>query len=201
MRIYLVRHGETDWNLQERMQGQADNALNSTGKEQAQIVADKLKTVAFDAAFSSTLSRAAVTAEIILGEQKGILRRDASVMEIGFGPWEGEKIARVLEDDHPLHNFFAGPDRYFPPNGAENFYQLYERSNRFMKEEIFPLENSCENVLIAGHGAWNQSIVNPLKNISMAEFWSQPLANCEVAVLDLTGAKLSLAEQIRVMQL
>lgn len=55
MKIYLVRHGETDWNLQERMQGQADNQLNDTGRKQAQIVADKLRGITFDAAFSSTL--------------------------------------------------------------------------------------------------------------------------------------------------
>ena len=55
MKIYLVRHGETDWNLQERMQGQADNPLNDTGRKQAKIVADKLREINFDAAFSSTL--------------------------------------------------------------------------------------------------------------------------------------------------
>ena len=68
MKIYLVRHGETDWNLQERMQGQADNELNDTGKKQARIVADKLQGITFDAAFSSTLRRAITTAEIILGQ-------------------------------------------------------------------------------------------------------------------------------------
>lgn len=195
MKIYLVRHGETDWNLQKRMQGQADNALNSTGEQQARIVADRLRKITFDAAFSSTLNRAAVTAEIILGEQKKILKQDARVMEIGFGPWEGEKISRVMEKNHPLHNFFAKPDQYFPPEGAESFYQLYERSGDFMQKVIFPLEDVCENVLIAGHGAWNQSILNPLKHIPMEEFWSHPLANCEVAVLDLTGARLSLTDQ------
>lgn len=105
MKIYLVRHGETDWNLQERMQGQADNPLNDTGRKQAKIVADKLREINFDAAFSSTLCRAAATAEIILGQQKDLLQKDARVMEIGFGPWEGEKISRVMNEAHPLHNF------------------------------------------------------------------------------------------------
>lgn len=194
MKIYLVRHGETDWNLQERMQGQADNELNNTGKKQAQVVADKLRGIHFDAAFSSTLHRAVTTAEIILGQQKALLRKDPRVMEIGFGPWEGEKIARVMDEIHPLHNFFAGPDRYFPPEGAESFYQLYERSEDFMNQVVFPLENHCENVLIVGHGAWNRSILNPLKQIPLAEFWSEPLENCAVKILDLSESQLSIAE-------
>ena len=194
MKIYLVRHGETDWNLQERMQGQADNPLNDTGRKQAQIVADKLRGITFDAAFSSTLCRAAATAEIILGQQKDLLQKGARVMEIGFGPWEGEKISRVMNEAHPLHNFFAGPDRYFPPEGAESFFLLYERSEEFMDEVIFPLENQCQNVLIVGHGAWNRSILNPLKQTALADFWSQPLENCAVEVLDLSGSRLSMSE-------
>ena len=194
MKIYLVRHGETDWNLQERMQGQADNELNDTGRKQAQIVADKLRGIPFDAAFSSTLRRAVTTAEIILGPQKDLLQQDARVMEIGFGPWEGEKIASVCEENHPLHNFFAGPDRYFPPEGAESFYRLYERSEEFMDEVIFPLENQCQNVLIVGHGAWNRSILNPLKQIALADFWAEPLENCAVEVLNLSGNQLSMSE-------
>lgn len=194
MKIYLVRHGETDWNLQERMQGQADNELNDTGRGQAQIVADKLRGVSFDAAFSSTLRRAITTAEIILGQQKDILQKDPRVMEIGFGPWEGEKIARVMDEIHPLHNFFAGPDKYFPPEGAESFHRLYARSEDFMNQVVFPLENHCENVLIVGHGAWNRSILNPLKKISLAEFWSEPLENCAVEILELSGNRLTIAE-------
>ena len=194
MKIYLVRHGETDWNLQERMQGQADNELNDTGRKQAQIVADKLRGITFDAAFSSTLCRAVTTAEIILGQQKDLLQKDARVMEIGFGPWEGEKIARVMDEIHPLHNFFAGPDRYFPPEGAESFWQLYARSEDFMNQVVFPLENHCKNVLIVGHGAWNRSILNPLKQIPLAEFWSEPLENCAVEILDLSENRLSIAE-------
>lgn len=99
-----------------------------------------------------------------------------------------------MNEAHPLHNFFAGPDRYFPPEGAESFFLLYERSEEFMDEVIFPLENQCQNVLIVGHGAWNRSILNPLKQTALADFWSQPLENCAVEVLDLSGSRLSMSE-------
>ena len=186
MKIYLVRHGETDWNRMERMQGQADNELNDTGRRQAQIVADALRGIRFDAAFSSTLIRAVTTAQIILGERSNILRQDPRIMEIGFGPWEGERIAKVMQEEHPLHFFFTRPDQYFPPVGAESFYHLYARSEEFMNRVILPMEETVENVLIVGHGAWNRSILNPVKNIPLAEFWSCPLENCAVEILELT---------------
>ena len=95
MKIYLVRHGETDWNLQERMQGQADNPLNDTGRKQAKIVADKLREINFDAAFSSTLCRAAATAEIILGQQKDLLQKDARVMGSASDHGRGRKYPEL----------------------------------------------------------------------------------------------------------
>lgn len=176
------------------MQGQADNPLNATGRQQAQTVADALRGIHFDAAFSSTLIRAVTTAQIILGDRSGILRQDPRIREIGFGSWEGEKIARVMEEDHPLHFFFTKPDRYFPPEGAENFYRLYTRSEEFMNDVLFPMEKNpekrYENVLIVGHGAWNRSILNPVKNIPLAQFWSNPLENCAVEILELTGGNI-----------
>ena len=63
-----------------------------------------------------------------------------------------------------------------------------------MDEVIFPLENQCQNVLIVGHGAWNRSILNPLKQMALVDFWSQPLENCAVEVLDLSGSRLSMSE-------
>lgn len=134
MKIYLVRHGETDWNLQERMQGQADNPLNDTGRKQAQIVADKLRGITFDAAFSSTLCRAAATAEIILGQQKDLLQKDARVMEIGFGPWEGEKISRVMNEAHPLHNFLPDLTAIFRRREQKVFsYSMREAKSSWMR--------------------------------------------------------------------
>ena len=66
MKIYLVRHGETDWNNEKRLQGWADISLNAKGVKEAEEVAEKLKNVHFDDAFCSDLERAEVTAETIL---------------------------------------------------------------------------------------------------------------------------------------
>lgn len=65
MEVVLVRHGETDWNLDGRLMGQKDVPLNGKGREQAEVLRNKLANMSFDCCYSSPLSRASETAEII----------------------------------------------------------------------------------------------------------------------------------------
>ena len=89
MKIYLVRHGETDWNQAGLLQGQTDIALNAQGLEQTHDAAERLKEVPFEIAFCSPLIRAKRTAEIIIGDRKITLTTDERLRELNFGPWEG----------------------------------------------------------------------------------------------------------------
>ena len=91
MKIYLVRHGETDWNQAGLLQGQTDIALNAQGLEQAHDAAERLKKVPFEIAFCSPLIRAKRTAEIIIGDRKITLTTDERLRELNFGPWEGHQ--------------------------------------------------------------------------------------------------------------
>ena len=86
MKIYLVRHGETDWNQAGLLQGQTDIALNAQGLEQAREAAERLKDVPFEIAFCSPLIRAKRTAEIIIGDRKITLTTDERLRELNFGP-------------------------------------------------------------------------------------------------------------------
>ena len=84
MRIYLMRHGETDWNKARRLQGQSDVPLNEFGIELAIKTAEGLKNVDFDAAFSSPLKRALVTAQTVLGDREVPLVTEFLSMIIGL---------------------------------------------------------------------------------------------------------------------
>jgi broad specificity phosphatase PhoE len=68
-RVYIVRHGETEWNAQGRIQGHTDICLSEKGREQARAVSCRLAEVPFDVAYSSDLSRTRETAQVILGER------------------------------------------------------------------------------------------------------------------------------------
>lgn len=191
MKIYLVRHGETDWNQAGLLQGQTDNALNAQGLEQAREAAERLKEVPFEIAFCSPLIRAKRTAETIIGDRKITLTTDERLRELNFGPWEGVDI-RTIKD--AASQPFTNPGSYIPPEGAESFAQLYKRSGEFVDQVLLPLEGTYETVLVVAHGGVNRSILNPVLNIPVDDFWRMHMGNCATAILDCTDGKLSMLE-------
>ena len=191
MKIYLVRHGETDWNQAGLLQGQTDIALNAQGLEQAREAAERLKEVPFELAFCSPLIRAKRTAETIIGDRKITLTADERLRELNFGPWEGVDI-RTIKD--AASQPFTNPGSYIPPEGAESFAQLYKRSGEFVDQVLLPLEGTYETVLVVAHGGVNRSILNPVLNIPVDDFWRMHMGNCATAILDCTDGKLSILE-------
>ena len=87
--IVLIRHGETDWNRENRFQGHADTVLNDAGREQARALAVKLAPATFDAMYSSPLRRARETASILAERLALDVRPDASLKEVDVGSWSG----------------------------------------------------------------------------------------------------------------
>lgn len=191
MKIYLVRHGETDWNQAGLLQGQTDIELNAQGLEQAHEAAERLKEVPFEIAFCSPLIRAKRTAETIIGDRKINLTTDERLRELNFGPWEGVDI-RTIKD--AASQPFTNPGSYIPPEGAESFAQLYKRSGEFVDQVLLPLEGTYETVLVVAHGGVNRSILNPVLNIPVDDFWRMHMGNCATAILDCTDGKLSMLE-------
>ena len=96
MKLYLVRHGQTDWNKEKRLQGQEDIPLNDFGRHLAKETGIGLRNVRFDLCFSSDLKRALETASLILdeGSSKVPIIMDKRLKEIAFGEWEGKSVAR-----------------------------------------------------------------------------------------------------------
>jgi broad specificity phosphatase PhoE len=100
--LLLVRHGETDWNAEGRLQGHTDRPLNDFGRRQAKELADRLADEGADAIYASDLARAKETAEI-LGERLGLpVVLDADLREKNWGNWEG------LTGDERVHVGYEG---------------------------------------------------------------------------------------------
>lgn len=196
MKIYLVRHGETEWNKEYRLQGQADTRLNDYGRELAQITAEALKDIPFDVIYHSPLSRAEETAVILRRNRKIDIIADERIKEMSFGIAEGCHILSIKNNpEDPMYNFLKHPGRYNPPKDGESFEEVTARSAAFMKETILPLEEKCQNVLIVAHGAVNRTILNVIAGIPVSDFWNIRLKNCAVSIIDLTGGELTLEQE------
>jgi alpha-ribazole phosphatase len=94
--LYLVRHGQTDWNIEGRYQGQTDLPLNAAGRAQAASLSQQLAGVAFTAAYSSDLRRARETAEILAAPAGLAVQLDRRLREINLGAWEGQLMAEIV---------------------------------------------------------------------------------------------------------
>ena len=165
MKIYLVRHGETDWNQAGRLQGQTDIDLDAQGFAQAAEAAERLKEVPFEIAFCSPLIRARHTAETIVGERKITLTTDERLRELNFGPWEGTDVRKIREG---ANSPFTDPGSYLPPEGAESFAQLYARSGEFVKQVLLPLEGTYETMIRIIIGAKNCGAIRPVSSPFLA---------------------------------
>lgn len=143
MKLYLVRHGQTDWNIDNRLQGQVDNPLNNTGIRQAEELKKKLNSYSFDVCYCSPLKRAVQTAEIITDNRCKIIFDD-NLKERSFGNLEGEK-----PEDWNLNDY----DRRLNTNqyGIEPIKDVLARSKKVL--ERIKSENPPEaRVLVVAHG-------------------------------------------------
>jgi len=95
--LYLVRHGETEWNVKGITQGQTNSSLTENGKQQAKATADELKDINFDAIFSSDLTRTQNTAEIIKLDREIVIQTSKLLRERSFGSFEGRHGSEFKE--------------------------------------------------------------------------------------------------------
>ena len=119
MVLYVVRHGETDWNKVKRVQGHTDIPLNEYGRHLARETAKGLKETRIDLAITSPLIRAKETAQIILGTRQIPLLEDPRIKEIGFGEYEGVSCNGEDPVSRAFRLFFNAPGEYIAPKGAE----------------------------------------------------------------------------------
>lgn len=176
MKLYLVRHGETDWNKERRIQGQADIPLNEFGRNLAKKTAFGLKNVPFAACYSSPLERAVETAQLILGGRDVPIFTDKRIEEMAFGEWEGKCCSKKgWELPESFRAFFHDPEHYEPAPSGESFAQVRTRTGDFLLWLAGQKQYQEQNILIATHGAALAGMLNYMKkgrlpNIGGREF-------------------------------
>lgn len=189
VRLLLVRHGETDWNRDQRFQGQIDVPLNSNGRLQAQKAAELLQSVPIDFAVTSPLLRPKETAEIILKPHPHVpLSYLEGLREISHGQWEG-RLESEIQDLFPqsLQAWKSAPATVQMPEG-ENLHQVWERAVAAWTEVVTSAPSGSTGLVVA-HDATNKVILCSLLGLPMDSFWSIKQGNGAVTVVDyLDGA-------------
>lgn len=134
-RLLIVRHGQTVWNTQHRMQGQQDSPLTATGRELARRLALRLEGVKVDGFLSSPLGRAVDTANILAASKGMEVVEDARLKELDLGKWEGEDM-RCMEQRYPIDFewFWQNPNRYMELRGGETYDALVSRTADFLRD-------------------------------------------------------------------
>ena len=181
--LYIMRHGQTDWNMMQRLQGRTDIPLNDKGRQMAKAAHDEYKDVHFDVCYCSPLIRARETAEILLSGRDIPIIADERLIEMCFGIYEGREYS-FTEPEGGLFDVTAPPEIYTSPKGgAESLDELFARTGEFLDETALPLVKEGKDVLIVGHGAMNSSIVCRIKGFQRKDFWKAGIPNCKLMKL------------------
>lgn len=199
MRIYLVRHGETNWNRERKVQGSADIPLNDYGIHLAEETAKGLKDVEFDIAYTSPLIRAKKTAEIILAGRDVPLFEEPAIQEMDFGAYEGMCCSgeHRAPESTEFNKFFTDTGHFIPAEGGETVQELLERTGRFLKELAHKTELAGKKVLVSTHGAAMTALLNCVKgNLEPGAFWGENVPpNCGVTIIDVKDGEMKITEE------
>jgi probable phosphoglycerate mutase len=149
-RIVAIRHGQTAWNAESRLQGQLDIPLNPLGRAQAACLADALRDEGLEAVFSSDLGRAADTARALAGPLGLPLLFDAGLRERGFGSMEGRTFTEIDEQTPEMAQRWRRRDPDFGPPGGERLADFYARS--IAAVEALAQAHAGRSIALVTHG-------------------------------------------------
>lgn len=181
MKLLLIRHGQTDWNLLGKYQGQTDIALSGEGIRQADLLAQNFPVDTLDIIYTSDLQRAFMTAERLAEKFSAPLYADKALRELNFGAWEGLTYQEIAERwPQEVKNLFGAPEKLQIPEG-ETFLMLQRRAMNKIHE--IRAENEGKNVAVVAHGAISKAILTALLHIPLHYVWTLRQDNTAVNIL------------------
>ena len=191
--LVLLRHGQSQWNLENRFTGWVDVPLTHKGEEEARQAGEKMKAVQlqFDTTFTSVLQRAIRTLELaldVLGQSDLPVAQDQALNERHYGDLQGLNKAETAQKfgDEQVRLWRRSYD--VPPPGGESLENTAARTLPYLKDKILPTIQAGQNVLVTAHGNSLRSIIMHLDQLSREEVVSLELGTGVPVVYDLDTA-------------
>jgi broad specificity phosphatase PhoE len=188
MDIYIVRHGETQWNKEEVFRGKKDIPLNETGRRQAELTGAYFRDIPVKRIISSPLARAVETAEGIATATGVPVERVDELTDINFGIWEGLSL-REVEERYPaaFALWKASPEK-LRIEGGETLAEVRERVSRGLPRQ----PGLAGAVIIVTHRAICKILVLSLLHMGEEHFWAIKYDPGSITLLEGDGARFTL---------
>jgi len=200
MLLYIIRHGETQFNADRRLQGQFDAPLNDYGRELARKTALGLQDVPFDLVLTSPLERAVETAKLVLGNREIPFMTDQRLIEFGMGEWESllfEEIYR-LDTEQIFQMYWDDTFNYPGAPGGESTMKVLERTKAFWDEVIHNPEYQNKTILISSHGGTIRAILHNIYE-DKNDFWHGHVPpNCSLNIVSVEDGIVTLLEEDKI---
>jgi alpha-ribazole phosphatase len=181
-RVYLIRHGETDFNRQKRYCGHSDVPLNQIGTQQAKKLWGRFRNVGIDVVYSSDLKRAQQTAEIVFAGQQGGITLSALLRELNFGQWEGLTYQQILAKDKELYKaWLENPAASAPPDG-ESLSDLNRRLEEFVTKTLE--ESQGKAVAIVSHAGPIRTLLCNALGMPLKANWRIAVDPASVSIIE-----------------
>ena len=169
--IYIIRHGKTELNKANVLQGRSDYPLTEEGIQQAKEAAKKLEGIPFSHVFTSPLVRASDTASIVAPGIKPVT--DHRLIEMDYGPYEGMSLLNPAPE---VLYFFKDFVHHEAPEGMEPLSSVVKRAGEFIQE----IKDLQGNILISTHAILMKGILEYLTPDSNGSYWSRNIGNCAI---------------------
>lgn len=183
MKIWITRHGQTEYNKMKLMQGRTDEPLNETGIAQAKAARERIGDVHFDAVYASPLDRAIVTGAIIGGVSRDEVIIDERIIETDFGKYELHKYSGL---GPRMSLYWALPEVFHAPPTVETVASMVQRSREFLQELE---QKDYENVLVSCHGGIIRALTGYMMDRKNGICWRPKPHNCEIRVFESVDGK------------
>jgi len=168
-RVYLVRHGTTDWNKEEIFRGRVDCKLNETGQAEARALAEYFADIPLTAIYSSPLSRAMETGQAI-AEAKGLrVISDPNLIDIDFGEWHGLPLREVRVKYSDLYRLWRERPEAITFSGGENLARVRARAWEGLQKVV--QENPEKTALIISHRVVAKVLICAALGLDDSHFW------------------------------